>query len=276
MPACTKPSPVVQPVEPPPTVAAVRDEPVILPLESPSPPPDPCEDHDGLVLSPPAVIAADWQGATTMGGSGSLGILWCGEGKAVLQFVKVSRPGAEGTSSEMTARYELDPDRSALEPGDSRTTRIHAPASPGPLAVMAVAIDEERRLHEAHTSLEVIEDPERTAQREQCLADGGSWAARGMLGIESCSRPTTDAGKRCLSGSDCEGACIEDQAEAIGDDVLAGVEVPRCSPGREPRLLVGKCDDRTLRFGCHPRLRAVTVACLWPRVSRRALSVCVD
>lgn len=44
------------------------------------------------------------------------------------------------------------------------------------------------------------------AARFECIAHGGSWAARN--GGFICQMRTKDAGKSCTSGNDCEGDCL--------------------------------------------------------------------
>ncbi|MCB9718430.1 MAG: hypothetical protein H6712_31565 [Myxococcales bacterium] len=272
--ACVRPGPNADLVVPAPTDEGDAD-----PSETdgaPSPPEhDRCEGHDALVIDPPAPIAAQWQGAATVGGTGPLVLRWCGEGIVIVRSVTVVRPHPDGTDA-VTVLLELEAQRGALGHGDELTMTIHTPAQPGTLGVIAVAEDGDGRSFQARTTLEVIEDPERTAQREACLASGGRWGPQGMLGVETCDRPTRDAGKRCLSDADCEGACLEDTDEPFTGNVPVSAPLPRCGPGQELRVRVGRCHDRTTLFGCHSRLRATTVECVAPGAARRKNVICVD
>lgn len=85
----------------------------------------------------------------------------------------------------------------------------------------------------------------------------------GMIGRELCDCPTHDAGARCLSSADCEGACLFDHAETAPSD--------RCAPGEVEQTIVGRCQDRTRLSGCHPRLDP-RVACVRTGMGMRASS----
>ncbi|MFC4728360.1 hypothetical protein [Coralloluteibacterium thermophilus] len=69
-----------------------------------------------------------------------------------------------------------------------------------------------------------------------CLADGGTWARHGRLGVASCARPTHDAGRTCRDGSECASACLAPE----------GVE-----PGT---ATTGTCHVSDRLFGCHTRV----------------------
>ncbi len=80
------------------------------------------------------------------------------------------------------------------------------------------------------------------ASAEECLALGGTWGPQGMLQLDMCDLPTTDAGQPCTDSSQCEGMC------------LAG-ETPE----------VGACSPTTLNFGCFPIM-----------AGGQQLTICVD
>ena len=238
------------------------------------PVPDPCEGRDGLVIDPIAPIAAEWQGAVTIGGHGEVTMRWCGAGTVSI----VSLTLATDEAGELgPARYIRNPDpaRARLARGGSLTDEVAAPGQPGPLLLVVEATTDEGETITARASLESVDDPERAALRTECEGAGGRWGPHGMMGYESCDRPTRDAGQRCTSDADCEGPCIESGTEPLGDAAPPGVEVPACGPGRQPHLVVGRCHDRSLRFGCHPRLSELTLECVGP-FPRRAHTVCVD
>jgi len=64
-----------------------------------------------------------------------------------------------------------------------------------------------------------------------CVKSGGFWA-HGPWGEEVCQRITRDAGKKCRTTADCEGACVG-------------------QAGRESGDLVGECSPEVVIFGCH-------------------------
>ena len=276
--ACVQPSTITEPTPPEPLPSeSVQDRST---MESASTSntetvDDPCAAHDGLVLSPPAAITADWQGAVTQGGTGTLGISWCGEGAVTVRKVTVRRVDTEQTTEQTVMIHESSPER-RLVPQQTITVELHAPAAVGTLGVVVNAEGDDGREHVARTTVAALDDPERTAQRKACLDAGGSWGPRGLLGLEACDRPTKDAGKRCLSDAECEGACLDDGDEPVAGQLPAGVGQPPCTTGQQPRLLVGRCDTKVLRFGCHARLRTVRVECVAPDMGRRKRMVCVD
>jgi hypothetical protein len=79
---------------------------------------------------------------------------------------------------------------------------------------------------------------------EACRACRGLWAVHGLDVKESCNCRTTDGGKKCRDGADCQGMCI----------VAAGkpdVEVVQAGPPARG-FFVGRCSDFVTVFGCHP------------------------
>jgi hypothetical protein len=78
--------------------------------------------------------------------------------------------------------------------------------------------------------------------RTACDRCGGLWGVHGIASVESCICRTKDGGRRCTSGSDCEGACI------VADD--ASFEVVQ--QGDPPLgMFVGTCADYVTTFGCY-------------------------
>ena len=67
------------------------------------------------------------------------------------------------------------------------------------------------------------------ASEEECLALGGTWGPQGMLQLDMCDLPASDAGQPCTDSTQCEGMCL------AGDT-----------------LEVGACSPTTLNFGCFP------------------------
>lgn len=83
--------------------------------------------------------------------------------------------------------------------------------------------------------------PPAPATAEACKACHGLWAKHGIAQSESCNCRTTDAGKRCKDGAECQGVCVaadEPEREVV-------------DPGPPPRgYFVGKCSETVAVFGC--------------------------
>jgi hypothetical protein len=81
---------------------------------------------------------------------------------------------------------------------------------------------------------------------EGCRSCGGEWAVHGIIQEPSCLCPTTDAGKRCRDGGECQGQCLADEGDREVTD-----------PGPPARgYFVGKCSRFRGNFGCHRPLSA--------------------
>ena len=94
----------------------------------------------------------------------------------------------------------------------------------------------------------VIEDAQ--SAKEACELLGGIWGRFGILLVEQCSLPTTDAGKDCNDSSECEGNCF---AELTDEQELAVI-------GGESLRIFGKCTMRLLDyFGCNAWVEGGTV-----------------
>jgi hypothetical protein len=107
-------------------------------------------------------------------------------------------------------------------------------------------------------------DPPTT--KEACDACHGLWDIHGIGDVETCICPTSDAGKSCMDGEQCEGACI------VTDDEFQVVE-----PGTSPKgYYVGKCADYDTTFGCY-RIVPRGVLERGPHVADEGIDdICVD
>jgi len=76
---------------------------------------------------------------------------------------------------------------------------------------------------------------------DACKACNGLWGRHGLADTESCNCRTTDAGKRCKDGADCQGVCVAAE-EPEREVVVAG------PPARG--YFVGKCSETVTVFGC--------------------------
>src|SRR6185369_11150285 len=70
-----------------------------------------------------------------------------------------------------------------------------------------------------------VEDPEGEARETACKRCDGEWIS-GMVGIPFCNCKTSDVGKVCHDGKDCEGYCIHTDFEVVK------TETELCPPGR--------------------------------------------
>jgi hypothetical protein len=78
---------------------------------------------------------------------------------------------------------------------------------------------------------------------EECRACRGDWGVHGLAPTPSCNCRTTDAGKRCTDGADCQGMCLA----AAG---AAGREIVEAGPPARG-FFVGKCSEMVTVFGCN-------------------------
>lgn len=72
------------------------------------------------------------------------------------------------------------------------------------------------------------------SERDKCVADGGFTDRRGMLGMEMCVFPYSDAGAKCTDSEQCEGKCINRNAGTV-------------EFGQEAS---GQCQADSALFGC--------------------------
>jgi len=91
------------------------------------------------------------------------------------------------------------------------------------------------------TSAVVSTWPLRASTPEECVACHGEWGIHGLSETESCNCRTSDAGKRCTDGNDCQGLCIADESNPE-------YELAACSAGYG--FLVGRCSAFAGVFGC--------------------------
>jgi hypothetical protein len=89
--------------------------------------------------------------------------------------------------------------------------------------------------------------PRTATTPEECRACGGDWGMHGLSDAlsetASCDCGTTDAGKRCTDGADCQGMCVANADSPEYDPVDIG------PPARG--FLVGRCSAFVTVFGCN-------------------------
>jgi hypothetical protein len=76
---------------------------------------------------------------------------------------------------------------------------------------------------------------------DACRVCHGIWAKHGIAATESCNCRTTDAGKRCKDGGECQGLCVAaDEPER---------EVVEAGPPARG-YFVGRCSETVIIYGC--------------------------
>ena len=82
----------------------------------------------------------------------------------------------------------------------------------------------------------------RPTTEEGCKACNGLWGLHGLSPTPSCNCRTTDGGKRCRDGAECQGLCIA--AEEPEREVVEAGPPPRGH-------FLGRCSETTAVFGCY-------------------------
>ena len=83
-----------------------------------------------------------------------------------------------------------------------------------------------------------------------CRACNGEWGRFGITDEPRCLCRTHDAGRWCLDGEQCEGACLYDHRIEVPvppicqGGLCTGVDVPDW-------VAVGRCSEFVAQFGCH-------------------------
>ena len=82
----------------------------------------------------------------------------------------------------------------------------------------------------------------RPTDKAGCDKCKGQWARHGIAEAETCICRTSDNGKACRDGAECEGACLLRLEDKFEVDV----------PGPPPRgHYTGRCSEFDTAFGCH-------------------------
>ena len=103
---------------------------------------------------------------------------------------------------------------------------------------------------------------------EDCRACRGDWGVHGLAGVASCNCRTTDGGKRCTDGADCQGMCIASQDQPERDVTEAG------PPPRG--FFVGRCSELMTVFGCNRLIPRGARAHGPVPLSEEPMMMCVD
>lgn len=111
-----------------------------------------------------------------------------------------------------------------------------------------------------------VRSPALEAAMLACDACQGDWGPMGMSSRLGCNCRTQDVGQTCISGAECEGACIFERSVAVTDP-------PPGEPACTSWVMQGTCSARSRNFGCRSYLREPRYSCTRPL---RAPHVCVD
>ena len=106
-----------------------------------------------------------------------------------------------------------------------------------------------------------VTNPARDAAVAECEACHGVWGRHGITQREGCICRTSDAGKECRDGADCEGPCLFERFE----EVSPGMGMP-----------VGRCSELRVLFGCNPIIFDGASAAPPQQLPGRAPRICVD
>jgi hypothetical protein len=89
-----------------------------------------------------------------------------------------------------------------------------------------------------------VKSPAKTPPRTEkdCKACNGEWGIHGLAQTPSCNCRTTDGGKRCKDGNECQGLCV-------GADSIEREVVDKGPPARG--FFVGRCSKLVTVFGCY-------------------------
>jgi hypothetical protein len=82
---------------------------------------------------------------------------------------------------------------------------------------------------------------ERPTTEEGCKACNGIWGVHGIAATPSCNCRTTDGGRRCRDGAECQGLCLA--ADEPEREVVEAGPPPRGH-------FVGRCSNTIAVFGC--------------------------
>jgi hypothetical protein len=174
--------------------------------------------------------------------------------------VVVQRIAIRYADSEIVTELTPPSGEERLAPG-ARWERAFEVRLPGEHEVRAAVVTADGFRVETSVRTARVRNPALEAARAECDACAGVWGTWGIAQSEGCICRTSDAGRACRDGEECEGLCLFERFE----EVSPGMGVP-----------VGRCSEMRVMFGCHPVIRAG--ASSDPPVSRpwRAPTICID
>jgi hypothetical protein len=110
-------------------------------------------------------------------------------------------------------------------------------------------------------------DPPAPQTEKECKACNGIWGKHGLFPKESCNCRTTDAGKRCRDGAECQGQCVAGEKPEF--------DVTQKGP---PALgyMLGQCSELRNVYGCQRFVRDGAASGPPRDVSKLPPKLCVD
>jgi len=166
---------------------------------------------------------------------------------AVLVALACAKPSA-GTHPDATPATAAAETATAtsVAPVPPAETAPPASASAAPLASVrtvepAAPPSAQPASSRAESALAPSRKPPPRTERE-CKACNGEWKKHGIAPAASCNCRTTDGGKRCRDGAECQGLCV-------GKDDPEREVVERGPPARG--FFVGRCSTFSTVFGCY-------------------------
>jgi hypothetical protein len=177
----------------------------------------------------------------------------CGPGGLMLEFIDVVGPNG----GVMTMNFSPE---TMLRTGES-VEREGFVAQEGDYRVLVHAAERDGTAVDAGPVTVPVSNPALDADRAACTACRGSWGPHGITGHVGCICATSDAGRECRDGGECEGECVFERF----DEVSPGMGVP-----------VGRCSEAEFLFGCNALLRDSVAAEPPQSLPGRVPTICID
>jgi len=156
----------------------------------------------------------------------------------------------------------------------AQTPAAPAPAAPvpAPATAAAPATAEPAPASSSTSTTTLAPGPGDKAPAPQTEAEcksacNGTWGRHGLSPKDSCNCRTSDGGKRCRDGNECEGQCVADETPEL--------DVKEKGP---PALgyVVGRCSDSKQVFGCRRFIRDGAASGPPRDLSKLPPKLCID
>ncbi len=234
-------------------------------LKPPPKAPDPCEGLDRVVVTAPDFELRCKDGHRRCEGTTTFSLRNC-TGSSV-EFVEMQIREGEGV-------LVFTPAESTLAPGAS-WTKESTFFREGDHSVVATLREGEALVDTDPVQLR-IENPARDTALLQCEACNGTWGVYGISSTEGCNCSTTDGGKVCRDGDDCEASCMFDRFEVVRVGSRTCAADGSCAVEPELARPVGRCNGTVMSFGCKARIKAGASKDPAVTLPSRAPVQCVD
>jgi hypothetical protein len=153
-----------------------------------------------------------WRVLTALGGALALSacVLGAGDGGKTAAPNPITGGEIEVTALDApaTVKTQKPGNPEAVEETEPAGPPVDRPAigpKPRPEAVSEAAATDDVPAPEAAPP---VSDVEKSAAQLSCERKGDMWAKAGASGASACVKRTRDAGKRCVTGKDCQGECL--------------------------------------------------------------------